>query len=85
MNADFAYLISRIAHPLVVAGAILIVGFLVTRLVLRDRPISQLLCQLATITAFTIMLAVAGVIPFEPTRVTDPATNYVMIGAFKVV
>jgi len=27
MNADLAYLISRVAHPLVVAGAILVVVF----------------------------------------------------------
>jgi small-conductance mechanosensitive channel/CRP-like cAMP-binding protein len=85
MNADLAYLISRVAHPLVVAGAILVVGFLVTRLVLRDRPIMQLLCQLATIAGFTVMLAVDAVIPFRPTPAMDPTINYVVVSLFKIV
>jgi small-conductance mechanosensitive channel/CRP-like cAMP-binding protein len=85
MNADLVYLISRIAHPLVAAGTILVVGFLVTRLALRARPTMQLLCQLVTITGFTVMLAVAGVIPFEPTPVMDPTVTYVVISAFKIV
>jgi hypothetical protein len=85
MNADLAYLISRVAHPLVVAGAILVVGFLVTRLVLRDRPIMQLLCQLATIAGFTVMLAVDAVIPFKPTPAMDPTINYVVVSLFKIV
>jgi small-conductance mechanosensitive channel/CRP-like cAMP-binding protein len=85
MNADLVYLISRVAHPLVAAGTILVVGFLVTRLALRDRPIGQLLCQIATISGFTIMLVVAGVIPFEPTPVMDPTITYVVESAFKIV
>ncbi len=85
MNADLAYLISRVAHPLVVAASILVAGFLVTRLALRDRPIRQLLCQLATIAGFTVMLLVAGVIPFEPTPVMDPNITYVVTSAFKIV
>jgi small-conductance mechanosensitive channel/CRP-like cAMP-binding protein len=85
MNAEFLALISRVTHPLVGAGAIVVIGFLVTRLVLRDRPISQLLCQLATIAGFTVMLGVAGVIPFEPTPAMNPTIAYLVISAFKIV
>lgn len=85
MNIDFVDLVSRIAHPLVAAGTILVVGFLVTRLALRDSPIKQLVCQLVTIVGFTGLLAVAGVIPFEPTPVMDPTITYVVVSAFKIV
>jgi small-conductance mechanosensitive channel/CRP-like cAMP-binding protein len=85
MNADFVYLISRVAHPLVAAGTILVVGFLVTRLAFRDRPIRQLLCQLVTIAGFTAMLFVADVIPFKPTPVMVPTMTYVVASAFKIV
>ena len=85
MRADLVFLISRVAHPLVAAGIILAVGILLTRLGLRHRPIRQLLCQLATIAGFTVMLGVAGVIPFEPTPVMGPTLNYVVVSAFKIV
>ncbi len=85
MKIEFVNLMSRIAHPLVAAGAILVVGFLVTRLALRDRPIRQLLCQLATFAGFTVMLAVDTVIPFEPTPVMDPTITYAVVSAFKIV
>jgi small-conductance mechanosensitive channel/CRP-like cAMP-binding protein len=85
MKTDLVDLISRVAHPLVAAGVIVVVGFLVTRLALRRRPIRQLLCQLATIAGFTAMLAVDGVIPFEPTPVMDPTITYVVVSAFKIV
>jgi small-conductance mechanosensitive channel len=85
LNADLVYLISRVAHPLVVAGGILVAGFLMTRLALHGRPIRQLLCQLATIAGLTAMLVVAGVIPFEPTPVMDPTITYFVTSAFKIV
>ena len=85
MSNEFVDLISRVTHPLVIAGAILVVGFLVTRLALRDSSIRQLLCQLATIAGFTVMLAIDGVIPIQPTAVTDPTITYGVVSAFKIV
>ncbi|PKU23026.1 cyclic nucleotide-binding domain-containing protein [Telmatospirillum siberiense] len=85
MNADFALLLSKIPDPLALAGAFLVVGFLVTRLAFRDRPVGRFLCQLASFAGFTSMLLVARVIPFEATPKMDWTLTYVVSGALKIV
>ncbi|WP_284945053.1 mechanosensitive ion channel family protein [Acidisoma cladoniae] len=67
------------------AGAIVGVGFLVTRFTLRHRPVGQFLCQLATVIGFTAVLVSAGVIPIRPTPVMDLTLTYLIISFFKIV
>ena len=71
--------------PLALAGAFLVAGFLATRLAFRDRPIGRFLCQLASFAGFTAMLAVAGVIPSEPTPKMDWTPTFVAISVLKIV
>lgn len=85
MNADFSRLISQIPDPLALAGALLVAGFLATRLVFRDRPIGRFLCQLASFAGFTTMLIIAGVIPSKPTPTMDWTLTYIIISILKIV
>lgn len=85
MHDDLMFLISRVTHPLVVAGMILLIGFTVTRLAICHRPVARLLCQLVTMLGFTAMLFVAGMVPFEPTPAMAPSIGYLVISIFKIV
>ena len=85
MIADLGVLVSRIPDPLAFAGAVLVVGFLVTRLAFNQKPVGQFLCQLTSMVGFTAMLAIAGVIPFRPTPAMDLTITYLMISFFKIV
>jgi small-conductance mechanosensitive channel/CRP-like cAMP-binding protein len=85
MRAEIAHLVTMISHPLSIAGIILVGGFLVTRLGLRNRPITQFLFQLAACAGFSAMLSVASVSPFVPAAATDVSVVYVTVSAFKIV
>jgi small-conductance mechanosensitive channel/CRP-like cAMP-binding protein len=85
MTLDLWHLVSQIPDPLALAGAFLVAGFLVTRLAFRDRPIGRFLCQLTFFACFTAMLAVAGVIPSEPTPKMDWTPMFVAISVLKIV
>ena len=85
MYSIFDHLVAVIPDPLVIAGAILVVGFLVTQIASRNSPVARFFCQLVVIAGFTIMLAVARVIPFEPTPVMDFTVTYIVISVFKIV
>jgi len=85
MNADFPHFRSLISDPFFFAGAFLAVGFLVTWLIFRDRPVWRFLCQLTSFVGLSVMLVVAGVTPFSPTPVMNQTVAYVTISAFKIV
>lgn len=85
MTVDFARFTFQLPDPLVLAGAFLVVGFLMTRFAFRRRPIGRFVCQLASFAGFTIMLVGGGVMPSEPTPAMDHTFKYLVVSAFKIV
>ncbi|RBP18351.1 cyclic nucleotide-regulated small mechanosensitive ion channel [Roseiarcus fermentans] len=85
MTAEFAGAVSQLPIALALAGAFLVVGFLVTRLAFRQSPVARFLCQLASFAGFTAMLLSAGVAPSEPTPKGDPVFAFFVISVFKIV
>jgi len=85
MTFNLWRLVSQVPDPLALAGAFLVVGFLTTRLAFRDRPIQRFLCQFTSFVGFTIMLAIAGVIPSEPTPKMDWSPTFFVISVLKIV
>lgn len=83
--ARLSGLATLVGDPLVVAGLVLVAGFLITRLVFRTSAVGRFLCQLATFAGFTAMLDVADVMPFKPTPVMDVTILYVTVSVFKIV
>ncbi len=78
-------LLSAFSSPLTQAGAVLVTGFIVTRLVYAGRPVGQFLCQLLTLAGFTLMLVRAAVMPLEPTPAMGVTLTFVVISFFKMV
>jgi len=85
MIAEILRLAGQLTSPLILAGACLVAGFLVTRLAFRDHPVGRFLCQLASFAGFTIMLFVAGAAPSQPTPASDSSYAFVVISVFKIV
>jgi small-conductance mechanosensitive channel/CRP-like cAMP-binding protein len=85
MTADLVRFVSLTPHPLAFAAIFLVVGFLLTRLAFRERPLARFLCQLVSFGCFTAMLAVAGVAPFKLTPSTNDTLLYLFIGSLKIV
>jgi small-conductance mechanosensitive channel/CRP-like cAMP-binding protein len=89
MIDDAVRLIARFADPLILAGVFLAASFVVKRYMLRRRPITRFVCQVAAFAAFTIMLVVAGGIPFGATPAMDHGFRFIFrfisISAFKIV
>lgn len=83
MDADLAHMVVLIADPLGLAGTVLVMGFLLTRLAFRNSPTGHFLCQLASFAGFTAMLMVAKVSPFAATPVMGITVTYVTISFFK--
>ena len=79
MDADFARVLTLIDDPLSLAGTVLVIGFLLTRLAFRKSSIGHLLCQLASFAGFTGMLTAAKVSPFAPTPVMGITIAYLTI------
>ena len=71
--------------PLLLAAAILVAGFLLTRLAFRNRPIGHLLCQLVTFAGVTVTIVAGGVVPFEATPPMPHVLEFAVISTFKVV
>lgn len=85
MRADLVQSMAMISNPLTLAGLVLVLGFLITRLAGADNALWQFLCQLASFAGFTAMLSVASVSPFVPTAPMDRTVTYLTISAFKIV
>lgn len=85
MTAPFIGFISHLPVALALAGAILVTGFLVTRLAFRDSPVARFLCQLVFFGGFTLTLLAAGVVPSEPTQREGPLFAFAVISVFKIV
>ena len=78
-------LLARLLDPLVLAGVVLVTGLVVTRIASRTNAVARFVCQLVSFVGFSVMLVVAGVIPFKPTPVMDVTITYVTISVFKAV
>jgi small-conductance mechanosensitive channel/CRP-like cAMP-binding protein len=85
MTGVVTRILSALTDPMALAGTFLLVGYLVTRLAFRDRPVGRFLCQLTSFAGFSAMLVVAGVMPAEPTPAMALTFTYVVISAFKIV
>ncbi len=85
MTAELIAFISRLPNALALAGFFLVVGFLVTRLAFREKPVARFLCQFTSFGGFTVMLLAAGVLPSEPTPREGPDLAFVVISTFKMV
>ena len=82
---DLTYLAAFVTDPLTYAGVILVVGYVITRLAFRVGLLVRLICQTVSFAGFTVMLAIAGVMPFRPTPAMDMTITYLLISFFKVV
>jgi small-conductance mechanosensitive channel len=85
MTANFSRLAAQMPDPLAIAGLFLLAGFLISRLAFRAHPAWRFLCQLASFAGFTLMLAVAGVKPSEPTMRVGWTLDYLAISLLKIV
>jgi small-conductance mechanosensitive channel/CRP-like cAMP-binding protein len=83
--AELPGLLTRWGDPLVLAGVVLLMGVVATRIASRANAVARFICQLVSFIGFTVMLAVAGVVPFKPTPVMDVTLTYVTISVFKAV
>jgi small-conductance mechanosensitive channel/CRP-like cAMP-binding protein len=85
MHADIVLLTKNISHPLTLAGALLIGGFLLTHLAFHRAPLTRFMCQLVTFAGFTMMLLLAKLEPFRPTPAMDLTPIYIVVSFFKIV
>jgi len=85
MTADLLYELSQLRFALPLAGAVLVAGFLVTRLGFRQHPLVQFLLQLVAFAGFSAILIGAGILPAEPTPNSGATYAYLLISAFKIV
>jgi small-conductance mechanosensitive channel len=84
MLSDFDHIWRILTDPLFFAGVSLAAGFLVMRYAFLTRPFLRAFCRLAFFAFFTVMLAIAGVSPLEPTSATVPTIRYVVASGFKI-
>jgi small-conductance mechanosensitive channel/CRP-like cAMP-binding protein len=86
MQADWlSGLSAHLMDPLVLAGLVLLTGFLITRFAFRNSTAGRFVCQFASFLGFTTMLVLAHVTPFKPTPVMAVTLTYVTISVFKMV
>ena len=85
MRSELSLVAAGISDPLILAGAVLLTGFLTTRLVLRSSVIGRFICQLVTFASFTVMLVVANVSPLKPTPAMALTITYGVITFFKII
>jgi small-conductance mechanosensitive channel len=85
MDAVLAHMAALTAYPLSLAGTVLVLGIVLTRVAFRHSPIGHFLCQLVSFAGFTAMLAVVKVSPVEPTPVMRLTVAYVTISFFKII
>jgi small-conductance mechanosensitive channel len=82
---DIAGVLTLLPAPLVLAGAFLVTAVFIKRRGFRKRPIMRFVIQVAAFAAFSTMLVVAGVIPFETTPLVHPDIRFVTVNGFKIV
>ncbi len=84
MSGLLVRLIEYLPDPLVIAGALLVGGFLVAHLAFHRRRAIRFLCFAAAFIAFSIIILAAGVLPAAPTPATTHFSRFIVISAFKV-
>jgi len=84
MHDVLVRLIAYLPDPLVIAGALLVGGFLVAHLAFSRHRAMRFLCLVAAFIAFTTVLTLAGVLPAAPTPATTHISRYIIISAFKI-
>src|ERR1700759_3024590 len=82
---DIAGVLTLLPAPLVLAGAFLIAAVFIRRRGFRKRAVMRFAAQVVAFAGFSMMLAVAGVIPFETTPMTHPDLTFVTVNGFKIV
>jgi len=85
MNNGVIYLTSALADPLIPAGVVIIVGFLVTRFAFKTRPIARFICYLVFAICLTGALFLAGIVPYAPSPTTTGTTKYLVVSLYKVI
>ena len=86
MHSDWlSGLPAPLKDPPVLAGVVLLTGFLITRLAFRKSAVGRFVCQSVSLIGFTTMLVLTDVIPFKPTPVLAVTITYVTISVFKMV
>jgi len=84
MHGLLVRLIAYLPDPLVIAGALLVGGFLVAHLAFSRRRAMRFLCLAAAFVAFTTIITVAGVLPAAPTPAAAHISRFIIISAFKI-
>ncbi|HUK07207.1 MAG TPA: mechanosensitive ion channel family protein [Stellaceae bacterium] len=79
---DFA---SVLDDRLLLAGVVILIGFAVTRFAFKSRPVGRFISHLAFFIGFTIVLVLAGVVPYLPTPSIVGTTTYLVVSVYKVV
>lgn len=77
-------LVSVPGDPLIVAGVVAVVGFVVMRFAFRTHPVGRFVGHLAFFIAFTIALVLAGVVPYLPTPSTVGTAKFLIVSVYKV-
>lgn len=85
MTSNLSRLAAQMPDPLAIAGLFLLAGFLISRLTFHSHPAWRFLCQLASFAGFTLMLAIAGVKPSDPTMRVGWSVDYLVISLLKIV
>jgi small-conductance mechanosensitive channel/CRP-like cAMP-binding protein len=74
-----------IADPFIQAGALAVIGSVVTRFLLRDHPTRRLVGQVAFFAALTALLLYHGIVPYQAGPPTASNLQRVFVGLAKVV
>lgn len=74
-----------IADPFIQTGVLALLGALVTRFLLRNRPTSRLVGQLAFFAALSALLLYHDIVPYQPGPPTASNLQRVFVGLAKVV
>lgn len=83
---------NRLAHdalwltdPLLLAGAVIVIGVIVTSVGFKHRPIGRFVCQVAFFLLLTLALVHAGVTPDTTTPAAAETTERFLITGYKVI
>lgn len=71
--------------PLLLAGLIIAVGYVVVRLIPRNRVLARFLCQVIPFIGYTVTLRAAGIVPSAPTPAVGQASTFIIFSVFKLV
>jgi small-conductance mechanosensitive channel len=82
---SYSDILDVIADPIVQTGVLAAIGALVTRVLLRGRPMLRLVGQLAFFLALTVLLLYHGIIPYQPGAADASTLQRVFVGIVKVI